>query len=273
MAALIIAGGIAAALALAVFLQAQWLRRRLMSAATAEAEQRGIFNGDRPTLTIWAVGEGGGTRERASDYEDNKGEGLVARSAAELARLSGRRVRWQVRGKKGLRAAQVSLDQLPASSDAAPDLLIFVLGVGDTVGLRRVSAWRRDLNLLLETVRTRISDTVPILFTGIPPMHHLRPLPWPLRWLLGVHGGRLDRALCDLARTQARVWYLATPPGEGHVLGTRPSRANEKAGLQWARTLAQGCMAVLHPHAADRRGVPGLHMMVGGVGGGELRLR
>ncbi len=272
MAALIIAGGIAAGLSLAVVLQAHWVRRRLGSASLGAQSQRGVCNGERPTLTIWAVGEGSTPPSAGAVKEDHAQAGLVARSAAELARLTGKRVRWQVRGAELMRAGQVSLDQLPASSDAAPDLLIFVLGLSDTLGLRRTRAWRRDLNLVLEIVRTRISDTVPILFTGVPPVQYLRSVPWPLRWVLGIHGARLDRALCHLARTRPRVWYLAAPTEDGH-LGRAPTRDGERAGAQRARTLAQGCVAVLHPHAADSRGVPGLHMMVGGVGGGELRLR
>jgi len=267
--ACIVAGALVAAMVVVVG-QARWARRRMQGQALANNEQRGVLRGDRPTLTMWAVGELASVGAGAS----GNGKSMVARSAAELSRLSGRRVRWQARGRGGLRAAQVSLDQLPTTSDAAPDLLIFILGVSDTVCLRRVSAWRRDLTMLLETVRTRISDTVPVLFTGIPPMQRLSLLPRPLRWLLGIHGARLDRALCDFARTQARVWYLAAPEPDGYLVtvegGLQP---DERSSQHWGRTLAQGCVAVLSPHSADGRGVPGLHMMVGGVGGGELRLR
>lgn len=269
MAVISIAGGALVAIVLAVILQAKWVRRQIPRLISVSGEQRGISRGDRPTLTVWAVGEssavGVGTR--------GQGKGVIARSAAELSRISGRRVRWQVRGRGELRAAQVSLDQLPATSDAAPDLLIFMLGVSDTISLRRAAAWRRDLTMLLETVRTRISDTVPVLFTGIPPMQRLPWLPRPFRWILGIHGARLDRALCDFARTQARVWYLATPVPNTHMFAKAGLHPDERSCQHWGRTLAQGCLAVLSPHSSDSRGVPGLHMMVGGVGGGELRLR
>lgn len=269
MAVLSIVGGAVVAVMLAVVLQGKWVRRELPRLISASREQRGVFRGDRPTLTVWAVGESSAVGAEARHHS----KGVIARSAAELSRLSGRRVRWQVRGRGGLRAAQVSLDQLPATSDAAPDLLIFMLGVSDTISLRRAAAWRRDLTMLLETVRTRISDTVPVLFTGIPPMQRLPWLPRPFRWLLGIHGARLDRALCDFARTQARVWYLATPMSDVRMFTKEGLHPDERGCQRWGRALAQGCLAVLSPHSADRRGVPGLHMMVGGIGGGELRLR
>ncbi len=224
--------------------QTQGARRRLVDSPAARGRRTGTCRGRSPTLNIWAIGESPAVGVGVATL----GESVIAQAGDELARLTGRRVRWHVRGRAGLRAAAVTRDQLPGVSDAVPDVMILLLGVSDTLRLCSVAAWRRDLERLLEMIRAQVSPGVPVVLTGVPPLTRLPALKPPLAWIFGLHGMRLNRILRRLAQNRPHVWYLATPGTRREAFASDGLHPGWRGYRDWGRALAGVCCQILAPH-------------------------
>lgn len=176
------------------------------------------------------------------------GDGVVAQAAVELARLTGRRVRWHVRGRAGLRAVEVTDSQLPGVSDALPDVMILILGASDSLRLCSASAWRRDLERLLETIRCQVSPGVPVILAGVPSFARAPALKPPLGWVFGLHGMRLNRVVRRLAQSHPHVWYIPTPSTHRQAFAGDGLHPGWRGCRDWGRTLGGACCQILAPH-------------------------
>jgi lysophospholipase L1-like esterase len=84
------------------------------------------------------------------------------------------------------------------------------LGVNDTLRLRSPGRWSTDLHGLIALLRERCG-AVPVILAGVPPMGVFPGLPQPLRGVLGLRAGVLDRAAARLAGTLEGVRHVAVP--------------------------------------------------------------
>jgi lysophospholipase L1-like esterase len=102
-------------------------------------------------------------------------------------------VTWQAVGRTGV-SSRTALAMLAASRLEPADVLITVLGVNDVLEQTAPAAWLHNL----DAVRGHVKHRAKVRFTvhcAPPHMDRMALLPQPLRWVLGQHAARLDRAL------------------------------------------------------------------------------
>ncbi|MGW6459712.1 SGNH/GDSL hydrolase family protein [Streptomyces sp. NPDC055078] len=252
-------------LAPALIPQALWVRRRtprLPVAAGTEGESPGGWSdgssggspggssggsprgssGHGPALRLLVAGDS----MAAGVGVAHQSQGLAGQLAARMAAGTGRPVRWRVVARSGATAvstARLLADDASAGREAAgrepvpegggdPDLVVVVVGINDLLRYRGLRAWRRDLGVLVGTLRERWGARVPVVFSGMPPVGHFRALPQPLRAVLGLRARRMDRVLLRSAAGSG-VRYVPLPAA-GDVPGREGGVADE-AGLLFAR--------------------------------------
>lgn len=184
---------------------------RLPEAAGAT---RGATDGVRPPLRIALLGDSSAAGVGAPDHE----LALAGQLAAALTALTGRAVSWRVVARSSATARVVRADLLPSlvppgdpgPAPWRPDLVVVVVGVNDATRLRRPRAFRRDVVRLGADVRSGLGREVPLLFTGLPPVHRFTGLPAWVRLPLGGHARLLDHQLAALVRHAPAAYHVRT---------------------------------------------------------------
>lgn len=146
---------------------------------------------DGAPLRMLVLGDGsaiGGGCEHTRDS-------LAPRLAWGLAMRLRRRVRWRAVGGVGWTAARLDR-QLQRDGVPAADVALVVIGFNDAISLTARADWRRDLLRL----RGRLLESGVRLvgFSGLPRVHSLPRLGWPLGPLLEQRARQLDRILHEL---------------------------------------------------------------------------
>jgi lysophospholipase L1-like esterase len=121
-------------------------------------------------------------------------------------------------------------------------VMVTALGVNDVVSQVSPHAWVTGLQALDKLARERAGSRY-TLHSAVPPMHSFPLLPQPLRWLLGAHAMRLNRALGRQLLGQAQRGMQALP---ANLHGAAAARLMARDGFHpgpagyavWAAELA-----------------------------------
>lgn len=161
-----------------------------------------------------------------------------------LADLSGRHIQWQIHARSGICMADLNRDFSSRLTHTPCDVLLLVMGVNDAAQLTPVSAFRKQLSLLIRRFKTYTSPGAVLLIAGAPMLDHFPALPWPLRAVLGRHSRRLDNVMAETADQHGLI-YVPTNIDGGEIFADDGFHPNTEASGLWAELLAQA----LHQHA------------------------
>ena len=200
--------------------------------------------GNRPPLRLLVVGES----TAAGVGVEHQRDGLPRQLAAELSARCDRAVDWQVRARTGA-TATVCARELLAGPPGPQDLVVLVLGVNDTLRLRRRRHWRIDIVRLLDLVQAQLAPEGQVLLAGVPDLGAFPALPRPLRTVLGWHARSLDQELGTLASRRPRVVHAPAPALSGDLFATDRFHPNAAAYARWAQHLAESLVAPATAHA------------------------
>jgi lysophospholipase L1-like esterase len=180
----------ARALLLSPLLVAQALYARLVTPRLEEppGARRGSV-GAGPGVSLLVLGDSSAAGVGAPHQD----VALAHPLAARLAKLTGRRVDWQLLAESGLNTLEL-LDYWQRAGRPAAEIVVIVSGVNDVVDRLdppAVTAARQALSdQLLSTGRARH-----LVFTPLPPMHAFSALAEPLRSYAGNRAREHDGAL------------------------------------------------------------------------------
>ncbi|MCA1799126.1 MAG: SGNH/GDSL hydrolase family protein [Xanthomonadaceae bacterium] len=178
-----------ALLAPLLLLQAAWVTRTARRLPAGDGSVDGTVAGGGAPLSVLFVGES----PVAGIGCDRMEQAVAACTARELARLTGRAVRWHAAGVNGLRIRQTLRYLVAKLPDERFDFIVGVHGVNDTTGLSSIAEWRRLLSELALRLTERHRGAV--IYTQVAPMHLFTGLPQPLRAVIGLRARVLDMAL------------------------------------------------------------------------------
>ncbi len=226
------------ALAPLLLWQGARVRRQALRLPEAEGPRAGMAGRGELKLRLLVVGDSSGAGVGAA----TQSEALAGRLSAALAERLGGSVHWQLLARTGNRTAD-SLQQLRDATLEPADLMVTALGVNDAVSQVGARLWARQLEDLhqLAVQRCGVRFT---LHSAVPPMHAFPLLPQPLRWLLGAHALRLNRALARSVLGSAERGMQALPPhlhlsDQAALLMARDGfHPNPEGYRLWADTLA-----------------------------------
>lgn len=224
-----------------LLVQGRRVRARTPRLPEAGGPVTGCVAGDGAPLRIAVVGES----TAAGVGAERHAEALPGFLAAEVAARTGRAVAWSVHARTGLTAAQVGRDLLGGlARGPRPQVVVVAVGVNDLLGARTLGRFEHDVTALLRGVRAAGAD-VPIVLSGMPPLHRFPSLPQPMRAILGRRAramdARLRRSAAGLPGVRHRTFELPADlaaffASDGFHPGTEGYR-------RWAAELA--------PHVAD----------------------
>jgi lysophospholipase L1-like esterase len=123
-----------------------------------------------------------------------------------LGKLLG--ARWRTVGANGATAAEVLRDHIDDAAGGPTDVAVLVVGWNDAMKLRSGRAFARDLEQLIDRLRTASPDARLVLVAP-PVFRDFAVLPHPLREALGAHAAGLTR----IARRVAGERGVAIAPG------------------------------------------------------------
>lgn len=184
------------------------VRTRVPRIPEAAGDDWGTVSGSGEPLRLAVLGDSSAAGVGAPDHRS----ALAGQLAEALAALTGRALSWRVVARSGATARAVRRDLVDQLTDPhrrwSPQVVVVVVGINDTIRLRRPGQFRRQVEQLVAAIRHRVGAPVPVLLAGLPPVHRFPALPAPARLLFGTHARRLDRQLARLAHRDDTVFHL-----------------------------------------------------------------
>lgn len=171
---------------------------RLRRATTMLPEPPGERLGGKGKLRLVVVGDSTAVGTGAESPQD----ALPGR----LGKLLG--ARWRTVGGNGATAADVLRDHIDDAAGGPADVVAIVVGWNDAMRLRSGRAFARDLEHLIDRLRTA-SPLARLVLVAPPVFREFAVLPQPLRRALGAHAAGLTR----IARRVAGERGVAFAPG------------------------------------------------------------
>ncbi|MEQ9693076.1 SGNH/GDSL hydrolase family protein [Shimia sp. SDUM112013] len=155
---------------------------------------------------------------------------------------------WHLLAETGA-TTKSNLGKLPDLPPTRFEVAVLVHGVNDTTRLTSKATFKARQTRLMEHLRAQHGTQLFVL-SGLPPMHHFPLLPQPLRWVLGCHAERLDRALSELARDRGDCTHLALDlPYEPRFIAQDGFHPSEEAYREWAHLVADTLLECLSDEA------------------------
>jgi lysophospholipase L1-like esterase len=212
-----------------------WQGARVPEAAGA---RMGLAGSGELRLRLLIVGDSSAAGVGAATQD----EALAGRLSEALAARLGGSVHWQLIARTGHLSAD-ALVHLQSSELQAADVLVTALGVNDVVGQVSPRRWLKSLAQIDALARERAGVRY-TLHSAVPPMHAFPLLPQPLRWLMGAHALRMNRALGRTLMQESTRGMQALP---AHLHGKEAARLMARDGFHpapagyaiWAEALAE----------------------------------
>lgn len=180
-------------------------RRRVPRVPEAAGPQEGKLAGMGQPLHLLLIGESTIAGVGARTHQ----VGLAGQTAVYLRQQLGRPIHWQAMGQSGILAREVRTQLLPKIKKQ-PNVIVIGLGVNDVTHFSSHRQWRDQLRGIIRDL-TLTWGHLPILMSGLPPMHNFPALPQPLRWYLGQRAGIHDSIARQICADFPNVIYLPIP--------------------------------------------------------------
>jgi lysophospholipase L1-like esterase len=212
--------------------QGAWVRAVTPRLPEPKGARRGRV-GRGPALRILVAGDSAAAGVGVDRQDDALSGQLAAALAPRFA------VSWRLVARSGYTTRDL-LARLRREPAHPFDVAVLSLGVNDVLRGVGVDAWQEQLGRLAALLNGRFGVRRAI-FSALPPMHEMRALPHPLRWLLGARARRFDAALEALVEGLPgceRLAPVAAPPHPDNwaVDGFHPGPLAYRA---WAAAVAE----------------------------------
>lgn len=210
-----------------LYLQGQYVRRKVGLLPDAAGEKTGRYGADEPGVKLLAIGESTVAGLGAKTHET----ALAGQFARVLSEKIGKSVRWHVIGKNGVtakRALKELLPQIPGEEKF--DYIIVGLGGNDVLKLSSPLKWRRNMIKVLETLREKHPEAV-IFITNVAAVKLSPVLPEPIKFILSRLSQMHNENIKQFVLAFDRVYYYEQPdtvPPDFFSDGIHPSEAGYK---------------------------------------------
>jgi lysophospholipase L1-like esterase len=216
-----------------LYLQGQYVRRKIGLLPDAKGAKRGISGSGNEIVKMLVIGESTVAGLGARTHET----ALAGQFANFLSAKIGRRVEWLVIGKNGV-TAQKTIELLVPQIPTGEKFDYIMLGVGgnDVLKLSSPRKWRRDALELIEIMREKFPDAI-IFMTNAPAVHLSPVLPQPIKFILGNLSALHDKNSREFLPKIKNVYYFHRPDDitEGFFAdGIHPS---EQGYTDWSRRM------------------------------------
>ena len=213
-----------------LFLQGQFIRKKIGVLPDAAGDKSGEVGEGEPAATFLAIGESTVAGLGARTHET----ALTGQFSKFLSQKIGRKVRWRAIGKNGVTAKRTLVEMVPLiPPDEKYDYILLATCGNDVLKLSSPVKFRRTTITLIEHMQNLYPGA--LIFITNSPVVRLSPvLPQPIRSILGYLSEMHDKNIQEFTAGMPGVYYFHQPRevSEGFFAdGIHPS---EKGYMEWS---------------------------------------
>jgi lysophospholipase L1-like esterase len=218
-----------------LYLQGQWVRKRIGVLPGASGDIRGrIGRGDR-TVKLLVIGESTVAGLGARTHET----ALAGPFSFFLSEALERPVEWLAIGKNGVTARRTIDELVPlVPDDEEFDFVLLGVGGNDVLKVSSPKRWRADMMELISIMRERYPECG-IFMTNAPAVHLSPVLPQPIKGLLGGLAKMHDINTKEFTRDLERVYYFHRPTEVPHDFWADGIHPSETGYRLWSERMVR----------------------------------
>lgn len=189
-----------------LYLQGQYVRRKVGLLPDAQGEKTGVFGQGEDAVKLLVIGESTVAGLGARTHET----ALAGQFAKFLSLKIGKPVHWTVIGKNGVTAQRTIEELVPQIPGENYDYIALGLGGNDVLKLSSPQKWRRTMTQLLNILRAQ-SPAAKIFITNVAAINLSPALPQPIRGILGQLSKMHNANILEFVKDFDDVYYYPQP--------------------------------------------------------------
>jgi len=217
-----------------LYLQSQYVRRKVGRLPDAGGDKKGRFTGGADSVRLLVLGESTAAGVGASTHET----GLAGQFSRFLGEKIGKSVEWQVVGKSGITVKRTIDELVPEIPDEKFDYIMLALCGNEVLSLRSPRTFRRDMRQLIAILKEKNADAT-YFITNAPAVRLSPILPFPIKSILGQLSAMHDANAREFTSEMPKVYYFHQPssvPADFFADGIHPS---EKGYMVWSKRMIE----------------------------------
>ncbi len=217
-----------------LYLQSQFVRRKIGRLPDASGEMKGKFENGAESVKLLVLGESTAAGVGARTHET----ALAGQFARLLGEKIGKSIEWQVVGRSGITVKETIDELVPKIPDEKFDYIMLALCGNEVLKLRSPRTFRRDMRQLIAILKEK-SPNVTFFITNAPAVRLSPVLPFPIKFILGHLSALHDANAREFTAEMRRVFYFHQPtsvPADFWADGIHPS---EKGYTAWSKRMIE----------------------------------
>lgn len=217
-----------------LYLQGQYVRRKVGRLPDAEGDTKGKFSRGGESAKLLVLGESTAAGVGARTHET----GLAGQFARFLGEKIGKSVEWHVVGRSGITVKETIRELVPQIPDVKFDYIMLALCGNEVLKLRSPRVFRRDMRRLIAILKAKNPDAT-FFITNAPAVRLSPVLPFSIKFILGHLSALHDANAREFTAGMERVFYFHQPasvPEDFFADGLHPS---EKGYTAWSKRMIE----------------------------------
>ncbi|PPF70102.1 hypothetical protein C5E16_03335 [Clavibacter michiganensis] len=224
----------------AIFVQYQALRAGLRSTVFPRDAGTGVVPGESPQRVL-VIGEATAVGFGVLSHE----LGMAGHFSRQLARRTGRGVEWSTRPFADLTIHTAAGTVRDRALLAGVDVVLLMVGVGDSIRLTPQRTWRRLLCSAIEDLCQGLPEGARVLVPEVPPLRESVGIPAPWRAVAARHARLLNRVTDEIVASRADALSVPFPRESVIDLGDPDAAQASRVYASWSRAFVQRMLGPL----------------------------
>jgi len=229
----------------AIFVQYVALRAGLRGTVFPRDAGSGLVPGDDPQRVL-VIGEATAVGFGVLSHE----LGMAGHFSRQLARRTGRGVEWATRPFSDLTIHTAAGTVRDRALLDGVDVVLLMVGVGDSIRLTPQRTWRRLLCAALEDLARGLPVGARVLIPEVPPLNESVGIPAAWRAVAARHGRLLNRVTAEIVAARPEAVAVQFP-GESVIdLGDPDAAQASRVYASWSRAFVHRMLGPGRPAEA-----------------------
>ena len=224
----------------AIFVQYRALRAGLRSTVFPRDAGTGVVPGESPQRVL-VIGEATAVGFGVLSHE----LGMAGHFSRQLARRTGRGVEWSTRPFADLTIHTAAGTVRDRALLAGVDVVLLMVGVGDSIRLTPQRTWRRLLCSAIDDLCQGLPEGARVLVPEVPPLRESVGIPAPWRAVAARHARLLNRVTDEIVASRADALSVPFPRESVIDLGDPDAAQASRVYASWSRAFVQRMLGPL----------------------------
>lgn len=217
-----------------LYLQGQYIRRKIGRLPDAGGETVGKFGTNESIVKLLVLGESTAAGMGARTHET----ALAGQFARFLGEKIGKSVEWHVVGRSGITVKETIHELVPKIPDEKFDYIMLALCGNEVLKLRSPRTFRRDMKRLLAILKKKYPNAT-FFITNAPAVRLSPVLPHPIKFILGHLSALHDANAREFTAEMQKVFYFHQPSTVTKDFFADGLHPSEKGYTDWSRRMIE----------------------------------